>query len=181
MKKFIRTKSFLFFLLPIILIFFFSFHLLWGGESKEKEKNTDLIWYRYDLGLKKAEKGKKHLLLYFYTKYCGYCRKMEKNTFSDQRVKEILNDNYVSVRVDAGSRNKVKFDGSQITERELALKYRVRGYPSNWFLKPDGEKIAPVIGYIDPKKFLYILEYVKDDTYEKMSFSEYMKRKKREE
>lgn len=76
---------------------------------------------------------------------------MEKNTFSDQRVKEILNDNYVSVRVDAGSRNKVKFDGSQISERELALKYRVRGYPSNWFLNLMVKKLLQLLDILTRK------------------------------
>jgi len=177
MNRYTKIKSFWVFLLAAILILF-TFNLLWGEKPKKNEKNLDLVWYKYDQGLKKAEKDKKHLMVYFYTKYCGYCRKMEKNTFSDQEVKKVLGDDYINVRVDGGSKNKVNFNGSQITERELALKYRVMGYPVNWFLKPDGEKIAPLVGYRPAEDFLDVLGYVKDGAYEKMSFSEYIKKKK---
>ncbi|KPL03171.1 MAG: hypothetical protein AMJ90_03830 [candidate division Zixibacteria bacterium SM23_73_2] len=178
MKRQSSIKRSLVLILPVVLIFFISFSLLWGDEPEKKGKDVDFIWHKYDQGLKKAEKEKKHLLVYFFTNYCGYCRKMEKNTFSDQKVKEVLNSDYVSVRVDGGSRNKIKFNGAQITERELASKYRVRGYPASWFLKPDGEKIAPLMGYTPPERFLVVLEYVKDGAYEKMTFSEYLEKKK---
>ncbi len=159
-------------------MFLFSFHLLWSDESKEKEKDKVLIWYSYDRGLKKAEKAEKHLFLYFYTRYCKFCQKMERETFSDPAVKKILYDSFIPIRVYATSGKKVKFDGSLITEKELTQKYRVRGYPSSWFLKPDGEKIAPLIGYMPAEKFSIVLEYVKDRAYEKMKFSTYMKLKK---
>ena len=146
-----------------------------------KKKETSLTWYKYDEGLAKAKKEKKHVMVYFYTKRCGWCKRMDKNTFGNEGVKKVLNENYVPIRVNGQSGEKVKVDGEQITERQVAAMYRVRAHPVTWFLKPSGERIAPRLGYADAKEFLYILNWVKDDLYEKISFAEFVKQQQEKE
>ena len=138
-------------------------------------KADSLIWHKYDDGLAKAKKEKKHVLVSFYTKWCGWCRKMDQITFTDKEIKKVLNESYVAVKVDAQSSNKVKSGDKKITEKQVAGEFRTRSYPTTWFLKDSGDKIAPYYGYAGAQDFLHVLNYVKDDLYDKISFQEYMK------
>ena len=148
-------------------------------ENKEKasspKKKAGLVWYKYDEGLAKAKKEKKHPLVHFYTKWCGWCKKMDKSTFSDQAVIEVLNESYVPIKVNGQSGEKVMVDGKEMSLKQVAGKYGVRAYPITWFLKPSGELIAPRRGYVGAEEFLYILNWVKDDLYEKTTFQEFVK------
>ena len=156
-----------------------------GEKTKEKDstenKPTTLTWYKYDKGLAKAKKEKKHILVHFYTNWCGWCKRMDKYTFGNEDVKKVLNESYVAVRVNGQSGEQVKFDGKQISERQLTGRYSVHAYPVTWFLKPSGERIAPRLGYADADEFLYILNWVKDDLYEKISFNEFVKQEQEKE
>ena len=175
--------------LVLILIFLFSigifYHLLsktaLGGDEEKKNpsstKPTNTVtWYKYDEGLAKAKKEKKHILVAFYTNWCGWCKRMDKNTYGDEEIKKVLNKNYVPIKVNAESKDQVEVDGKKITETQLARDlFKARSYPITWFLKQSGEKIAPYYGYVEPSSFLKVLNFIKDDLYDKMSFDEYLK------
>jgi thioredoxin-related protein len=156
-------------------------------DNKTKESNTrskitpNVKWYQYDEGLAKAKKEKKHMMVFFYTTSCGWCKKMDRDTFGNEDVKEVLNESYVPIKVNGQSARKVKLDGEEVTERQLAGMYRVRAYPITWFLTPSSEKIAPRLGYASPEEFVYILNWVKDDLYEEISFQEFVKKEQKKE
>jgi thioredoxin-related protein len=137
---------------------------------------TEISWLRYDEGLELAEKNGKYILAYFTADWCRYCRIMEKETFQTAEAIKLINNNYVPVIIDGESKVELDIDGYKITERNLAKsEYRISGYPTFWFLKPNAERLAPVRGYKSRDMFLNILSYVKDDLYDKMSFDDYLK------
>ena len=69
-------------------------------------------------------------------------------------------------------------NGKSVTERQVAQEFRVTGFPTTCFLKPDGEKIACLPGYSGPGNFANVLSYIKDKAYEKeMRLDEYIKEK----
>jgi len=161
-----------------------SRHLLFSQTtSKEKtkeqsasvKKDSTITWYKYDEGLAKAKKDKKHVMVHFYTNWCGWCKRMDKMTFDNQEVKKMLNGDFVAVKVNAESADKVKVEGKEMTLRQLAATYNARAYPDTWFLKPTGERIGERKGYVEADEFQYILKWVKEDLYDKISFAEFVK------
>jgi thioredoxin-related protein len=176
------------YLIGILILTFVSSvgsqHLLFSQTtSKEKtkeqsasvKKDSTITWYKYDEGLAKAKKDKKHVMVHFYTNWCGWCKRMDKLTFDNVEIKKMLNGNFVAVKVNAESADKVKVDGKEMTLRQLAATYNARAYPDTWFLKPTGERIGERKGYVEADEFQYILKWVKGDLYDKVTFPEFVK------
>lgn len=57
-------------------------------------------WQSYSTGMELAKNNNKAVFLHFYATWCGYCAKMEKDSFQDNSIAEYLNDNFISIRVD---------------------------------------------------------------------------------
>ena len=132
-----------------------------------KDAAGQVNWLTYDVGLKMAQEDNKHVFNYFTAPWCGYCRKMEREVFTDPRVIEMLNNDFIAVRIDGESRNELDIDGYRITERNLAItEFGVRGYPTFWFLKPDGTKLGNFTGYRPTDFVLEALTFVRDYKYD---------------
>jgi len=86
---------------------------------------------------------------------------LKQVSFSDKKIIQFLNQNYISISVDTD------------VQKALANKWKVKGLPLLWFLKPDGSKISNVPGYVDKDPFFKILNYIQSGSYEKMSFQEF--------
>jgi thioredoxin-related protein len=170
-KMWIRRFSILASLLVLALIVMTTSGISDPSKSETKESPN---WVKYDEGLKLAMKTERPILVDFYTNWCRFCKKMDKETFSDTMIAEFLNENFVTVKVNAESRNTVKTADGAVSERQLARSFGVRGYPTYWFLKPNGEKINYSSGYAPPNKFINILRYIGEGHYESKTFKDYL-------
>jgi thioredoxin-related protein len=150
-------------------------------HSVKAKKNpaTEINWVRYDEGLELAKKENKKLLVEFTAKWCGFCKRMRTTTFRDPDIVALLDDYYVTSSIDGESRDTINIEGWITSERNLAKEYRIRGYPTYWFLTPGGEKIAPVRGYRSKDELYNILDYLKDDLYKTKKFEDFLKEKRK--
>jgi len=181
--KILSTKRNKIMILVILLVIVFFFGLKsyfkideQNAEAVEETKPLALDWLSYNEGLALAEKENKYILIYFYTDWCGYCKKMDKETYSKEEVIGILNENFVVVKVNAESNNKVIENGEEITERELAKLYQVTGYPTTWFLESNHSRVAPLPGYVTTEQFIPVLNYIGEGWHKSISFKEYMEK-----
>lgn len=130
-------------------------------------KSGEITWLEYDDGLKKAQKENKHVFIDFTAKWCGWCKKMDRETFQEPEVVELINQHFVPVRVDGDSPHELDVEGFKITEKNLTRsEFGVRGFPSFWFLKPDGTKLGKIDGYRDKSFMMEALTFVKDYKYD---------------
>lgn len=92
-----------------------------------------------------AQKQNKYLFIDCYTDWCGWCKVADEKTFPDKAVGEVLNKNFISVKVDMERGEGVA----------LAQKYRVTGFPSYLMFTPDGSFAKKMSGYIEnPNDFI---------------------------
>lgn len=152
----------------VVLAFIFSGVFLYADRSKKpedqiKEIDRPIKWYSYDEGMALGKRQGEKIYLYFWTEWCAFCKKMEKETLSKSLVASFLNKNFISIKVNSDK------------EKETASLYYVRGFPTSWFLKEDGQKISNLPGYVPPDMFLRILEFIHSDSYKKMTFGDYLK------
>jgi len=126
----------------------------------------NISWNDYTPGMALAGKQGKSIFLYFHAPWCGYCVKLKKETFTDDRIKAYLNDHFVSIGVDTDKRKK------------LAQQWGVRGLPTLWFLDANGTKINSLPGFVGADQLLSILQYIHTQSYKTMNFQEYVQQKK---
>ena len=166
----------------LILTVLFFYLLIGGTTFAEEVKTTDsktIKWFAYDEGLKLAKKSNKQIVIDFTAKWCGWCKKMEKEAFIDPQIVKIMNEEFVAVRVDGDSRKELDIDGYKITEQQLARQeFRVTGYPAFWFLESDGTKIGPIKGYKPTAQFLTALNFIKDRQYDTTQVNQKPQKKK---
>lgn len=141
-----------------------------ADSTKTAAEKKEIVWHRYDDGLQLASKVNKHVFVDFTADWCGYCRKMEREVWTDPRVIDILNNDFVPVRVNGESKRELNIDGYKISERNLAVReFGVRGFPTFWFLKSDGTKLGPLGGYRPADFMVEALTWVKEERYDSTS------------
>jgi thioredoxin-related protein len=139
-----------------------------AGTIEEKQiltasKTSSIDWQPYAKGIDIAKMQDKPVFLYFHADWCTYCTKLKKTTFADRDVLNYLNDNFISIAIDTEK------------EKAFARQWGVKGLPTLWFLKSDSSKISNLPGYVGPDQFLTILKYIRTQSYDKMSFAEFVK------
>jgi thiol-disulfide isomerase/thioredoxin len=95
-----------------------------------------------------ATRENKLVMVEFSTSWCGWCKKLDKDTFKNNRVQSVLNKYFVSVRLD-GDENK-----------QLVKQYNVRGYPHIVFMDKKGNVVMQKAGYLPPENFMELLYLV---------------------
>jgi thioredoxin-related protein len=144
-----------------------------AGSSAQAQSSTGkdgasvINWLPYPDALKKSRKENKHVFVHFTATWCGWCKKMERETYTDTTVIKMLNKNFVCSKVWGDTDTMFNIDGYQITQRALAqTQFGVRSYPTLWFISPTGAKVGPVPGYQAAAKLTKVLEFVRDYQYD---------------
>lgn len=139
--------------------FFILVFGLFAAFRPVTETSEGIEWLDIQTAMKKAKAENKPVFVDVYTDWCGWCKRMDKATFSDQKVIDYVNENYIAVKLDAESKSEVFFKGETLSNGALALqKFGVRGYPTIVLLSPDGERIQPVPGFKRPNEFIAMLK-----------------------
>jgi len=138
------------FLIPVLIIMFcLSGSVVLAG--KKGQKADRIHWYNYKQGMSLAKKENKRVYLHFYTDWCNYCKEMEQTTFRNRSVINLLNKDFVAIRVNTNKNAKV------------AGKYNIRPVPDNWFLSANGKKLRNFLGYYEADQFVTVLRYVNNN------------------
>ena len=131
-------------------------------------------WVTIEDAVKTAEKEGKYILIDFYTDWCSYCKKMDKEVYTDKTVQDVLNTNFLSVKINAESKEMISFKEHSLSKSDFAYALKVSSYPTTAFLTPKAEIITTLPGYLPADKFSPILEYIGSGDWEKMSFEDYL-------
>lgn len=92
--------------------------------------------------LEAAKLQSKPIFVYARSESCGWCKKFEAETFTNQSVAGILNEKFILVSIDV------------FKQKNEARNFRVRGTPTEIFLDSNGTEIKRIPGYTDTKTFL---------------------------
>ena len=132
-----------------------------------------ISWYGFEEGMKKAKSEKKYIFVDFYTEWFTYCKKLESETYTDEKVYKYLNDKFVPIKVNAESQNKVSFAGQKLTEQELAATFGVSSYPTLFFMNGEKDALGQIPGFVTADDLFMIANYVATNSYKTKSLDQY--------
>ena len=140
------------------------------GHSAENDYD---FWVSMETAERKAFDEGKYMVLDIYTEWCGFCRRMNQETYADERVQDALDRYYYPVRINAESAENVIFQGNSYEMRDLAAEFAVRSYPTTVFISPEGETVAAQAGFIEAETFYRMLSFVGSESYRNKTFQQY--------
>ncbi len=102
--------------------------------------------------ISKAKEENKLIFLDAYTVWCGPCKKMDRDVFSQKMIGDFFNKNFINI----------KLDMEKGIGKTLANQYNVKAFPTLLFLSFDGTMIHRVAGFHDPEEMLTLGKTVLD-------------------
>jgi thioredoxin-related protein len=114
-------------------------------------QQRDSVWFSGDFSTAAATAADRGTLvmLEFYTDWCSWCKRMEKDTFSAAGVRQTLQE-LVPIRLDAEK------EGEGLADR-----YGVDSYPTFVFTDPDGDEVDRIVGYLPPEEFVTAMNRIR--------------------
>ena len=150
------------------IVLAFTFQIASAQESEVK-------WYTIEEAEQLIKKEPRPIFVDTYTDWCGWCKKLDKDTFSHPVIAEILNTKFYAVKFDAEGSDEVTFQGKKFIndgktgkthQLAISLLQGRLSYPTVVFLTEKGELISPVPGYRTAKDMEPLLIYFAEKKYE---------------
>jgi thiol-disulfide isomerase/thioredoxin len=106
----------------------------------------------------KAKKEKRYIFVDCYATWCGPCKRMDSEVYSDKKVGKEMNKIFISLKVQMDS---TEFDSDQVRThykdaKDIESAFKITVYPTLLFLSPSGEIVYRAVGYKNPEIFLNI-------------------------
>ncbi len=161
------------------LILFFGVFL--SFLSVKAYAQNKINWLSLEQAYAKTKIAPKKVIIDVYTGWCGWCKVMDKNTFTNAAVIKYINENYYAVKLDAESTKDIKiadkiykFDETNKTNQAaIELLQGKMSYPSIVYLDEKFNMIQPLPGYMDAKAFHQVITYIGDNNHKKEDFEKY--------
>lgn len=132
-------------------------------------------WMTFEQAVEKSKLSKKKIFIDVFTDWCGWCKVMDKNTFSEPHVAKILNEDFYPVKFNAEQREDIVFNGhtfkfvangtSGVHQLAASLLNNQLGYPTVVFLDEEFRIIQPLSGYQKAEEFHKIIQFIGQDHY----------------
>jgi thioredoxin-related protein len=145
---------------------------------------NEIKWYTIQEAEQLSRQSFRPVFIDAYTDWCGWCKKMDQDTFTNPVIAEILNTKFYPVKFDAEGKEEVTFFGQKFTndgkagkahQLAVALLNGRLSYPTVVFLTKQDDKlqISPVPGYRQPKEMEILLSFFADKAFETSNFQEF--------
>lgn len=169
-----------FLLIPALLLSILVMTGCSGSKNATSGANNKIQWVTIEQAAQMSKKNPKKVFIDVYTDWCGWCKKMDADTFTHPDIIKYMNENYYAVKFDGEQRSTVKFNGKDYkfvangrkgyNELSVELLDGRMSYPSVVFLDERLKKIQAIPGYKAPKDMDMILNYFGENHHKKTNW-----------
>ncbi|MBL7719576.1 MAG: DUF255 domain-containing protein [Flavipsychrobacter sp.] len=138
------------------------------SAEKQLPRVLEVNWMTLDEVQAAMKKEPRKVLIDFYTSWCGWCKVMDRKTYSNPDVIKYINEKFYAVKFDAERKDTVMFlgkaysfpIGNNANELALELLQGRLSYPSTVFLTEGFQSPTVVPGYLDVGKMEMVLKFL---------------------
>jgi thioredoxin 1 len=137
----------------IIHIFTFMLMLqIMPASSQEPVANPGIHFFEgtWQEAVQKSVKENKLIFLDLSTSWCGWCKKMKQNTYSQKMTGDFFNAHFINIEL----------DGEHGEGQRLAHKFGVSAYPSVFIVDKDENAVLSSEGYHEADDLLKLVKGV---------------------
>ena len=143
----------------------------------------EIKWISLEDAVYLQESSPRNIIIDAYTNWCGPCKLLDRNTFSNKDVIDYINENFYAVKFNAEGNDVIKFKGYTFknpnydpakanrrnSSHELSQAFRVNAFPTILFLDKSSNLLYRLRGYQTPKQlevYLKLFNGNSDDIYQ---------------
>ncbi len=144
-----------------------------------KPTDKKIKWMTIEEAFAASQKKPKKIFIDVYTDWCGWCKVMDRNTFTNPVIVEYMNENYYSVKLNAEGKEDITLGArtyktvGNVHELAATLLKGQMSYPTTVYLNEKLELIQPVPGYLEPRMFHQITTYFASNSHTKEAFEQF--------
>lgn len=156
-----------------------------------QKPDNGVHWMTYQEAVEAQKKEPKKIVMDIYTNWCGPCKMLEKNTFSNPELAKYINENYYPVKFNAEGNEEITYKGTTYTNtgyvagktgRNATHPFASIGatngklaYPTIVILNENFDLITPFVGYKTADQLSPILHFfIESNEINQDSFNKYM-------
>lgn len=161
--------------LSVLILFFVLANVIPAGAQ--------INWLSWEDAQVKNQAEPRKFIIDVYTKWCGWCKKMDKATFQQADIYSYINKHYYAVKFDAETKTDIHFKNkaykyvkqgnSGYHELAAEITFGKLSYPTLVFLDEQLNVIQPIPGYKDPTSLDKIMKYFAEDYYKTTPWKKY--------
>lgn len=152
-------------------------------EAPKKENDKEIHWLTLDEAQVKMKESPRKVYMDLYTDWCGWCKVMDRKTFTNPDVIKYMNEKYYSIKFNAEQREDIRFLGKmygfkpeyKANELAVELMHGQMSYPTSILMEENFMNPQPIPGYQDINNMEMITKFFGDNLYKKQKWEDYSK------
>jgi len=112
----------------------------------------------------KAKAENKYIFIDCFATWCGPCKTMDNEVYTDPKVADYMNEYFIAVKVqmDTSARDNLHVQSWYLDAKNIRQQFQIGAYPSFLFFSPDGKTLDKEIGFHNPEDFIRLIKIAQD-------------------
>lgn len=147
-------------------------------------------WHTFEEAVALNAKEPRNIMIDIYTDWCGWCKVMDRETFSQPAIAKILNEQYYAVKLNAETKDTITFQGTAFVndgegarpphQLAVAMLKGKMSYPNIVFLNKENQMLGAVPGFRKEPEMNALLSYISQELYrQNIDLGQYLEESKK--